>query len=141
MPDFLLEIGTEEIPARMIDSARDELARRVGDLLQRERLVDTPTLQTYSTPRRLAFLAAGISPAQPDITEQVTGPSLKVAYKDGAPTPAAAAFARKLNVPVDSLEKITTPKGEYLGATVKKKGRSEERRVGKECRSRWSPYH
>ena len=22
-----------------------------------------------------------------------------------------------------------------------KKGRSEERRVGKECRSRWSPYH
>jgi glycyl-tRNA synthetase beta chain len=123
MPDFLLEIGTEEIPARMIDSARDELARRVGDLLQRERLVDTPTLQTYSTPRRLAVLAAGVSPAQPDITEQVTGPSLKVAYKDGAPTPAAEAFARKLNVPVDALEKITTPKGEYLGATVQKKGR------------------
>src|ERR1017187_3176881 len=123
MPDFLLEIGTEEIPARMIDSARDELARRVGDLLRRERLIDTPTLQTYSTPRRLAVLAAGISPAQPDITEQVTGPSLKVAYKDGAPTPAAAAFARKLNVPVDALGKITTPKGEYLGATVQKKGR------------------
>jgi glycyl-tRNA synthetase beta chain len=123
MPDFLLEIGTEEIPARMIDSARDELARRVGDLLQRERLVDTPTLQTYSTPRRLAVLAAGISPAQPDITEQVTGPSMKVAYKDGAPTPAAEAFARKLNVPVDALGKITTPKGEYLGATVQKKGR------------------
>jgi glycyl-tRNA synthetase beta chain len=123
MPDFLLEIGTEEIPARMIDSAREELARRVGDLLQRERLVDTPTLQTYSTPRRLAVLASAVSSAQPDITEQVTGPSLKVAYKDGAPTPAAAAFARKLNLPVDALEKITTPKGEYLGATVKKKGR------------------
>jgi glycyl-tRNA synthetase beta chain len=123
MPDFLLEIGTEEIPARMIDSARDELARRVGDLLQRERLVDTPTLQTYSTPRRLAVLASQVSSAQPDVTEQVTGPSLKVAYKDGAPTPAAAAFARKLNVPVDALEKVTTPKGEYLGATVKKKGR------------------
>ena len=123
MPDFLLEIGIEEIPARMIDSARDELARRVGDLLQRERLIDTPTLQTYSTPRRLSVLASQVSSAQPDITEQVTGPSLKVAYKDGAPTPAAAAFARKLNVPVDSLERITTPKGEYLGATVKKKGR------------------
>ena len=24
---------------------------------------------------------------------------------------------------------------------LKEKGRSEERRVGKECRSRWSPYH
>jgi glycyl-tRNA synthetase beta chain len=123
MPDFLLEIGTEEIPARMIDSARDELARRVGDLLQRERLVETATLRTYSTPRRLAVLASAVSSAQPDITEQVTGPSLKIAYKDGAPTPAAAAFARKLNLPVDALEKITTPKGEYLGATVKKKGR------------------
>ena len=44
MPDFLLEIGTEEIPARMIDSARDELARRVGDLLQRERLADSSPL-------------------------------------------------------------------------------------------------
>lgn len=123
MPDFLLEIGTEEIPARMIDSARDELARRVGDLLQRERLIDTPTLQTYSTPRRLSVLASQVSSAQPDITEQVTGPSLKVAYKDGAPTPAAVAFARKLNVPVNALEKVTTPKGEYLGATIKKKGR------------------
>ena len=26
-------------------------------------------------------------------------------------------------------------------ATVSRKIRSEERRVGKECRSRWSPYH
>ena len=25
--------------------------------------------------------------------------------------------------------------------TISKNGRSEERRVGKECRSRWSPYH
>jgi glycyl-tRNA synthetase beta chain len=121
--DFLLEIGTEEIPERMIDSARDELARRIGDLLQRERLTETPTLQTYSTPRRLAVLAAGVSATQPDITEQVTGPSLKVAYKDGKPTPAAEAFARKLNVSVDNLQKVTTPKGEYLGATVQKKGR------------------
>ena len=27
------------------------------------------------------------------------------------------------------------------GGTVTVDGRSEERRVGKECRSRWSPYH
>jgi glycyl-tRNA synthetase beta chain len=121
--DFLLEIGTEEIPARMIDIARDELTRRVGDLLQRERLGDKPELHSYSTPRRLAVLASGVAAAQRDISEQVTGPSLKVAYKDGSPTPAAEAFARKVNVPVSSLEKITTPKGEYLAATVLKKGR------------------
>jgi len=123
MSDFLLEIGTEEIPARMIDSAREELAKRVGELLQRERLVDNPALEAYSTPRRLAVLASGVAAAQPDISEQVTGPSLKVAYKDGAPTPAAEAFARKVSVPVTALEKISTPKGEYLAATVQKKGR------------------
>ena len=125
MPDFLLEIGIEEIPARMIDSARDELARRIGDLLQRERLSDTPTIHAYSTPRRLAVVASGVSAAQPDVREQITGPSLKVAYKDGAPTPAAQAFARKVNMTVDALEKITTPKGEYLCGH-----RTEDRAVG-----------
>ena len=124
MPDFLLEIGTEEIPARMIDGAREELAQRVADLLKREQLSDAPDAQAYSTPRRLAVVVPGILPAQPDVTEQLTGPSLKVAYKDGAPTPAAEAFARKAGVPVDNLEKITTPKGEYLAATVQKKGRA-----------------
>ncbi len=123
MPDFLLEIGTEEIPARMLGGARDELARRVGEVLQRERLSPTPAIHAYSTPRRLAVIASGVASAQPDVREQVTGPSLKVAYKDGVPTPAAEAFARKVNVPVDALEKITTPKGEYLAATIQKQGR------------------
>ena len=29
----------------------------------------------------------------------------------------------------------------FLMIRPQKKERSEERRVGKECRSRWSPYH
>jgi len=124
MPDFLFEIGVEEIPARMIESARDELARRTGDLLVRERLAVSPSLEAYSTPRRLAILARGIAKRQPDVEEQLIGPSLKIAYRDGVPTQAAEAFARKAGVPVDSLEKVTTPKGEYLSATVQKKGRS-----------------
>jgi glycyl-tRNA synthetase beta chain len=123
MPDFLLEIGTEEIPARMIDGAREELARRVGELITRERLGDKPEISAYSTPRRLAVLASGVASSQPDVTEQVTGPSLKVAYKDGKPTPAAEAFAKKVGVAVDALEKITNAKGEYLAATVQKEGR------------------
>jgi glycyl-tRNA synthetase beta chain len=125
MADFLLEIGLEEIPARMIDGAREELARRVTELVGRERLSNsTTTITAYSTPRRLAVLATGIAPAQTDTTEQVTGPALKVAYKDGAPTPAAEAFAKKVAVPIDKLEKATTSKGEYLSAVVTKKGRT-----------------
>jgi len=124
MPDFLLEIGTEEIPARMIDSARDELTTRVSDLLKRERLAHAPEVQAFSTPRRLAVVVPGVLAAQPDVTEQLTGPSLKVAYKDGQPTAAAEAFARKAGVPVDKLDKVTNPKGEYLAATVQRKGRA-----------------
>ena len=30
---------------------------------------------------------------------------------------------------------------EYFAAQMNLATRSEERRVGKECRSRWSPYH
>ncbi len=35
----------------------------------------------------------------------------------------------------------TRKKADFLPAQTTYKGRSEERRVGKECRSRWSPYH
>jgi glycyl-tRNA synthetase beta chain len=122
MPDFLLEIGCEEIPARMIDAASRELRERVGALLSRERLA-AGEITGFDTPRRLAVMASGIATTQADLTEQITGPSASVAYKDGQPTPAAHAFARKAGVEVSQLEKITTAKGEYLAAKVTKKGR------------------
>jgi glycyl-tRNA synthetase beta chain len=61
---------------------------------------------------------------QADIEEQLTGPSWKVAFKDGAPTTAAQAFAKKAGVTVSNLEKVTTAKGEYVGTTVKRQGRT-----------------
>ena len=125
MADFLLEIGLEEIPARMIASAEAELGRRVNDLLTRERLLGAKTrLTTYSTPRRLAVLVEDVLASQADTEEKLTGPSWKVAFKDGAPTAAAEAFAKKAGVSVKALEKVSNAKGEYVGATVKRHGRS-----------------
>src|SRR5215470_1519531 len=124
MPDFLLEIGCEEIPARMIDTGSQELCERVSKLLERERLAPVDTVTPFDTPRRLAVLAPGIPSAQPDVTEQFMGPSVAVAYKDGQPTPAAHAFARKAGVEVSNLEKTSTAKGDYLSARVTKKGRA-----------------
>jgi glycyl-tRNA synthetase beta chain len=123
MPDFLLEIGCEEIPARMMDAASAELRLRVGALLSRERLTGGE-ISTLETPRRIAVMAPGISAAQADVIEQVTGPSVQVAYKDGQPTPAAHAFAKKSGVDVAQMQRVTTPKGEYIAAQVTKKGRS-----------------
>jgi glycyl-tRNA synthetase beta chain len=124
MPDFLLEIGTEEIPARMIAAAQEELQRRVGDLLKRERLASSAKLTGFDTPRRLAVLANEISMAQPDATEQINGPAVSVAFKDGQPGPAAHAFAKKAGVDVSRLERVTTAKGEYLSAKITTKGRT-----------------
>jgi glycyl-tRNA synthetase beta chain len=125
MADFLLEIGLEEIPARMIAGAEAELGKGVNDLLTRERLLAPESkLTTFSTPRRLAVLVEGVLASQADADEQLTGPSWKVAFKDGAPTPAAEAFAKKAGVAVTALEKITNAKGDYVGATVNRPGRT-----------------
>src|SRR5450432_3741697 len=123
MPDFLLEIGCEEIPARMIAAASEELRRRVGALLTRERLAGGE-ITHFDTPRRMAILASGIAASQGDVVEQVNGPSVSVAYKGGQPTPAAHAFAKKSGVHVTQLERVSTAKGEYLAAKVTKKGRT-----------------
>src|SRR5438270_1159177 len=123
MPDFLLEIGCEEIPARMIDAASQELRERMAALLVRERL-GGGAITTFETPRRIAILASGIASAQEDVKEQVTGPSAQVAYEDGQPTPAAHHFAKKAGVDISQLETASTPKGEYLVAKVTRKGRS-----------------
>ncbi len=123
MPDFLLEIGCEEIPARMIGAASEELRGRVSALLSRERL-SGGEVTSFDTPRRLAVIATGIAASQADVVEQVNGPSVSVAYKDGQPTTAAHAFAKKAGVDVGQLERVTTSKGEYLAAEVTKKGRT-----------------
>ncbi|MGH9533037.1 MAG: glycine--tRNA ligase subunit beta, partial [Terriglobales bacterium] len=73
---------------------------------------------------RLAVLARGIRASQPDLEEQVLGPSTKVAFKAGKPTPAAEFFAKKVGLDPSKLEKVTTPKGEYLAAHVTRKGRA-----------------
>jgi glycyl-tRNA synthetase beta chain len=125
MPDFLLEIGLEEVPARMLASAQAELLRRALAVLAREQLISAePTAHSYSTPRRLAVLIRDVLTQQPDITEETTGPAIKIAFKEGVATPAAEAFARKSGVAVAELKTISTPKGDYLAATTLKRGRT-----------------
>ncbi len=124
MADLLFEAGMEEIPARMITAAEKELRDRVVELLRRERLLaEAHEVRSFSTPRRLAVQVNGVLAQQPDATQEMTGPSWAVAFKDGQPTAAAQAFARKAGVDVGALQKVTTPKGEYVGATAVHRGR------------------
>jgi len=131
MPELLFEAGLEEVPARMIAAAEDELTQRIVALLRRERLLgDEHEVHSYSTPRRLAVHVRGVLARQPDAAEQMTGPSWAVAFKDGQPAAAAQAFAKKAGVAVAALEKTTTPKGEYVSATVTHRGRAAAEVLG-----------
>ena len=107
----------------MLDAAAQDLHRRVSDFLKTQRIAPADVVGDFSTPRRLTVVARGVPASQPDVDEQLTGPSLKVAYKDGKPTAAAEAFAKKAGVSLEKLEKVVTPKGEYLGAKITRKGR------------------
>ncbi|HUB19598.1 MAG TPA: glycine--tRNA ligase subunit beta [Acidobacteriaceae bacterium] len=117
MPDLLFEAGMEEIPARMIAAAEAELTERVVELLRRERLLeDEHEIHSYSTPRRLAVQVNGVRSRQKDATREMTGPAWGVAFRNGEPTPAALAFARKAGIGEEQLRK-TTFEQEHLRGT------------------------
>jgi len=112
----------------MIDAASQELWSRTLGVLRQNKLF--PEIQGdvygthYSTPRRLAVLFPDVAERQEDSHERIVGPSVNVAYKDGQPTPAAHAFAKKAGVDVAQVDRISTPRGEYIAAKVTKKGRN-----------------
>lgn len=125
MAEFLFEIGLEEVPARMVAGAQAELQRRIMALLGRERLVNSGvSARSFATPRRLAVLIESVAERQEDSFSEILGPSAKVAFKEGVPTSAAVAFARKAGVEVAALRTVATPKGEYLQAIAQVPGRS-----------------
>src|SRR6266478_8401475 len=107
MADFLFEIGLEEVPARMIAGAQAELQERVVKMLERERLVRSGAeAKSFATRRRLAVWVKDVAARQEDVAEELVGPSVKIAYKDGLPTAAAVAFAKKAGVSVEELKTV-----------------------------------
>src|SRR5882724_39753 len=122
MPDFLLEIGTEEIPARMIETAEKELVRRVCGLLEKHYLAKVNP-QVYSTPRRLG-MSIWTNDCQATVGTKTLGPSVSVAFTDGKPTKAAEAFAQRVGITVDGLQITETEKGRYVYAETVDVGRA-----------------
>jgi len=121
---LLLEIGCEEIPAGFIAPALSQLEKAAAEGLTAARL-GFSSARAIGTPRRLAVLVEGLADRQQAETREVTGPAVKVAFDaDGRPTNAAKGFAKGAGIDVDKLERITTPKGEYLLARVHDKGKS-----------------
>ena len=123
--DFFFEIGCEEIPAGMLPGAIKELKVILEKYLTAHNLTQGSPIEVYGAPRRLAASCANLRVKQPDETKDITGPPKSVSYDaSGNPTRAAESFAQKMNLPVDELVTISTPKGEYLSAKQVILGRS-----------------
>ncbi|MBD1912223.1 MULTISPECIES: glycine--tRNA ligase subunit beta [unclassified Leptolyngbya] len=123
MATFLLEVGTEELPASFVASAMQQWRSRISASLK-EQFLDPSAIHIYGTPRRLALVLEGLPERQPDREEEVKGPSVQAAFKDGKPTKAAEGFARSRGVSVEDFETRATDKGEFIFVTLKIPGRS-----------------
>ncbi|MEW5762722.1 MAG: glycine--tRNA ligase subunit beta [Bacillota bacterium] len=121
--DFLLEIGTEEIPARFVDGALAELAAVTEQLLVEERLL-FEDIRTYGTPRRLAVRVFGLAAQQTPLVREIKGPPCRAAFDaDGKPTRAAEGFARNQGVRVQDLVVRRVGDVPYVFAVKEETGR------------------
>ena len=123
MKEFLLEIGTEEIPAGFIPQALIDFENLVKKELEANR-IDFNGMKTFGTPRRLVLLIESISERQKDVEVKKVGPSKQAAFdSEGNPTKAAIGFAKSQSVSVESLKMIQMEKGEYICTLRKEIGR------------------
>lgn len=127
MPNVLLEIGCEEIPARFMPGFLKDLKTKAEEKLKRER-VTFERIETLGTCRRLALYIENISARQQDLSGEVKGPPAEFAFDaEGKPTAAANGFAKSQGVDVSKL--VVKPSGpkNYVFAVVVKKGKAAEK--------------
>src|ERR1700688_2210227 len=119
MPDLLLDLFSEEIPARMQAKAADDLRRMVTDRLVAEGLVYEGA-KAFATPRRLALTVHGVPARQSDLKEERRGPRV------GGPDAAIAGFLKATGLA--SIDEATIQrdpkKGDFYVALIEKPGRA-----------------
>lgn len=115
MSELLLELFSEEIPARMQSHAAESLQKQVVDRLAAAKF-SFSSAEHFSTPRRLVLVIKGLPTIREDSTEERKGPRV------GAPEEAISGFLRSSGITRDQLEERPTPKGAFYFAVIAKKG-------------------
>lgn len=122
MAEFILEIGLEEMPAAYINGAVSDLKKNAEALFKKERL-NYDAMNCYSTPRRLVLLVENLADLQEDLSEELKGPSVKAAYKDGAMAKPLEGFLRANGFTEADVYTKEMPNGEYVFCKREEKGR------------------
>jgi glycyl-tRNA synthetase beta chain len=113
MADFLLELLSEEVPARMQARARNDLARMFADCTSEAGLATGP-IDVHSTPRRLVLVARDVAEQTEASREELKGP------RTSAPDQALEGFLRKTGL---SREQLEERHGVYF-AVIERPGRA-----------------
>jgi glycyl-tRNA synthetase beta chain len=123
MPRLVFEIGTEEIPARFLVGAVEQLKSLAVERLGAARL-GYGEVKTYATPRRLTLVVENLAGGQESRMREESGPPAEKGFAaDGTPTQAAVGFARRWGLEVKDLQRKDTPKGPYLLAVFREEGK------------------
>ena len=124
--DFLVEIGTEELPPKALRKLMQAFADNLGGLLIEHRLAHGP-IKAFASPRRIAAIVSGLAHSQEDREVDAKGPPVTIAFDDkGEAKPPAIAFSKKCGVEVQDLGRTKTDKGEWLSYSSVEKGVTAE---------------
>lgn len=121
MPDLLLELRSEEIPARMQRKAAGDLKKLVTDALV-ERGLTYEGAREYWTPRRLTLDIRGLNARSADVREEKKGPRTDANEK------AIEGFLRGAGLnDISEAQVVSDPKkGDFYIAIINKPGRPAE---------------
>ena len=112
--DFLLEIGTEELPPKSLPALQQALVAGLAAGLDKAGLAHGE-LVGFATPRRLAVWVKRLAAQQPEQHLKRRGPAVNAAFDAaGEPTRAALAFAASCGATVEALQKLDEGKGTFL---------------------------
>ncbi len=121
--NFLLEVGTEELPSSAIATWLEHMPRLFSEQAKSARL-GHGALKVWATPRRLALWVESLAAAQTSFEELRQGPPVSIGRDaEGKPTRAALAFLQKQGLPENTpFQTIDSPKGPLLAVMVSEKG-------------------
>lgn len=126
MASFLLEVGTEELPASFIVDALRQWQERIPKILDEHQLT-TSKVSVYGTPRRLAVLIDGLPVQQSDRSVELKGPAVGSAFVNGdpqgEPTKALLGFAKSKGIDLKDIFIKETDKGAFVFANQQIVGR------------------
>ena len=121
--DFLVEVGTEELPPKALRGLMNAFAEKLGAAVDEARLRHGP-VRACASPRRLAVIIDDLALSQPDRKRSQKGPPVAIAFDEqGSLTAAGAAFAKKCGVDPAELGRTKTDKGEWLSCDIVEPGK------------------